>query len=145
MRHLLAAFALLALVACAVTAQTNPLAGTSWRLVELRSSDDTIGVVRPRDPAHYTLAFDAEGNVALRLDCNRGAGRATVTPERPDVGRLEFGGIATTRAMCPPGSLDARLGRELPFVRLYALQADGRLRLELFADGGQQIWERLRE
>jgi heat shock protein HslJ len=133
------------LAACALSAQPNPLAGTSWQLAELRSSDDAIGIVRPRDPPHYTLAFDAEDNVALRLDCNRGRGRATVTPERADMGRIEFGAIATTRAMCPPGSLDARLGRELPFVRIYVVQPDGRLRLELFADGGQQIWERLRE
>jgi len=134
----------LALSSGAVAAQTNPLAGSSWQLVELRSSDDAIGVVRPRDPTHYTLAFDAEGNVAVRLDCNRGRGRATVTPERADLGRLEIGGIATTRALCPPGSLDTRLARELPFVRLYVLEPGGRLRLELFADGGQQVWEPLR-
>ena len=45
--------------------------------------------------------------------------------------------------MCPPGSLDARLGRELPFVRVYAIQGDT-LRLELMADGGQQVWRRAR-
>jgi para-nitrobenzyl esterase len=135
----------IALAACAVTAKANPLAGTAWQLAELRSPDDAIGIVRPRDPGHYTLAFDAEGNVAVRLDCNRGRSRATVTAERADQGRLEFGPIAATRAMCPPGSLDARLARELPFVRRYVLQPDGKLRLELFADGGQQVWERLRE
>jgi hypothetical protein len=44
--------------------------------------------------------------------------------------------------MCPPGSLDARLGRELPWVRVYALEGDS-LRMELMADGGQQVWRRV--
>jgi heat shock protein HslJ len=134
----------LALAGCAAGAQPPPLAGTSWELVELRSSDDAIGVVRAPDPSRYTLAFDAEGNAAFRLDCNRGRGTYTATEAEPGVGRLEFGPIATTRAMCPPGSLDARLGRELPYVRIWARQGDT-LRLELFADGGQQIWRRAGE
>lgn len=137
------AMAVAALAGCAAGAATPPLAGTSWQLVELRSSDDAIGIVRVPDPSRYTLAFDAEGNAVFRLDCNRGRGSYTATQEVPGVGRLEFGPIATTRAMCPPGSLDARLGRELPFVRIWALDGDT-LRLELFADGGQQIWRRSR-
>ncbi|QYU67300.1 META domain-containing protein [Leptolyngbya sp. 15MV] len=118
------------------------LAGTNWELVELRSSDDAIGVVRVQDPTRYTLAFDTEGNAFLRLDCNRGRGRVTITPERADMGRLQFGPVAATRALCPPGSLGPRLEREIGAVRLYVMQPDGRLRLELFADGGQQIWQR---
>lgn len=133
--------AALALGACATEVPRAPLAGTSWQLTELRSSDDAIGVVRVADPARYTLAFDAEGNAAMRLDCNRGRGRYTASEDEPGMGRLEFGPIATTRAMCPPGSLDARLGRELPFVRIWVREGDT-LRLELFADGGQQIWRR---
>jgi para-nitrobenzyl esterase len=133
------ALSLLALGACAAGAQpASPLAGTSWELVELRSPEDSIGIVRAPDPARYTLAFGADGSAAFRLDCNRG--RGTWRSEAP--GRVEFGPIATTRAICPPGSLDARLWRELPWVRVYAVQGET-LRLELFADGGQQIWRRM--
>ena len=131
-----AALALLLLAPLPASAQA-PLAGTSWELVELRSPEDSIGTVRVDDPARYTIAFNADGSAALRLDCNRG--RGTWRSEAP--GRIEFGAVATTRMMCPPGSLDARLGRELPFVRVYAIQ-DDRLRLELMADGGQQTWRR---
>ena len=131
-----AALALLPLAPLSALAQA-PLAGTSWELVELRSPDDSIGTVRVDDPARYTITFNADGSAALRLDCNRG--RGTWRSETP--GRLEFGAVATTRMMCPPGSLDARLGRELPFVRVYAIQGET-LRLELMADGGQQIWRR---
>lgn len=141
MRQAALALSVLALGACAAGAEApHPLAGTSWELVELRSPEDSIGIVRVDDPARYTLAFGADGNAAFRLDCNRGCG--TWRSEAP--GRVEFGPVATTRAMCPPGSLDARLGRELPFVRVYAVQGET-LRLELFADGGQQIWRRVRE
>ncbi len=129
-------------IAAPMAASPVTLPGTNWRLVELRSSDDAIGTVRPADPARYTLSFDTEGNAFLRLDCNRGRGRVTITPERPDMGRMQFGPVAATRALCPPESLGPRLEREIGAVRLYVIQPDGRLRLELFADGGQQIWER---
>ena len=132
-----AALALLLLAPLPASAQA-PLAGTSWELVELRSPEDSIGTVRVDDPARYTITFNADGSAALRLDCNRG--RGSWRSEEP--GRVEFGAVATTRMMCPSGSLDARLGRELPWVRVYAIQGDT-LRLELMADGGQQFWRRV--
>ena len=131
-----AALALLLLAPLPASAQA-PLAGTSWELVELRSPEDSIGTVQVDDPARYTIAFNADGSAALRLDCNRG--RGSWRSEAP--GRIAFGAVATTRMMCQPGSLDARLGRELPFVRVYAIQGET-LRLELMANGGQQIWRR---
>ena len=133
-----AALALWLLAPLPASAQA-PLVGTSWELVELRSPEDSIGTERVDEPARYTITFNADGSAALRLDCNRG--RGIWRSEAP--GRLEFGAVATTRMMCPPGSLDARLGRELPFVRVYAIQGDT-LRLELMADGGQQVWRRAR-
>ena len=72
--------------------------------------------------------------------CNRGSAtwqaRAATgdTPGRRS-GSLEFGALATTRAMCPPASLEPRLVKALPYVRSYVLM-DGRLHLSLFADGG---------
>ena len=132
-----AALALLLLAPFAASAQA-PLAGTSWELVELRSPEDSIGTVRVDDPARYTITFNADGSAALRLDCNRG--RGSWRSEEP--GRVEFGAVATTRMMGPSGSLDARLGRELPWVRVYAIQGDT-LRMELMADGGQQFWRRV--
>ena len=134
-----AALALLLLAPLPALAQA-PLAGTSWELVELRSPDDSIGTVRVDDPARYTITFNADGSAALRLDCNRG--RGSWRSEAP--GRLELGPAAVTRMMCPPGSLDARLGRELSWVRVYAIQGDT-LRMELMADGGRQIWRRVSE
>jgi heat shock protein HslJ len=134
------------LTACATTvmpaptAPASPLAGTRWQLVAFESMSDEQGIARPPDHATYTLAFGPDGRASFRLDCNRGgaiwqASAATGdTPGRRS-GSLEFGALATTRAMCPPASLEPRLVKALPYVRSYVL-IDGRLHLSLFADGG---------
>lgn len=140
MRRAALGMALLLLGAGPAAAQpASPLAGTSWELLELRSPEDSIGVVQVGDPSRYTLAFGTDGAATLRLDCNRG--RGSWRSEEPH--RLDFGDIAMTRAMCPQGSLEPRVARELPWVRVFAVQGDT-LRLELLADGGQQIWRRAR-
>ena len=107
----------------------SDLGGTSWQLVQFQSSDDTT--LTPDDRAKYTIAFTAEGQVSMRIDCNRG--RGTWTSSEPN--QLVFGPIATTRALCPPGSLFDRVVQDLPLVRSYVLQ-DGHLFLSLMADGG---------
>jgi heat shock protein HslJ len=142
--RLRAAAAAALLAGCTAAAQAPPLAGTNWQLAELRSNDDAIGVTRVAEPQRYTMAFGSGGEVTLRLDCNRGRGEATVTPGEPGAGRIAFGPIAMTRAMCPPGSLDSRVARELAFVRSYRLEGET-LRFELLADGGQQLWRRAAE
>ena len=112
------------------------LAGTSWQLVQFQGGDGTI--VTPDDPAKYTVAFAADGTMSVRFDCNRGRG-AWKSPQK---GRLEFGPMALTRAMCPPGSLHDQLLKHWPYVRSYVLR-DGRLYLSLMADGGVYELERL--
>ena len=52
--------------------------------------------------------------------------------------------MAMTRAMCPPGSLDTRIARELTEVRTYERDGD-RLALYLTADHGDQVWMLVRE
>jgi len=107
----------------------DSLAGTSWRLVKFQGGDDTV--LRPDEKAKYTLAFGADGSVSARIDCNRGRG----TWKSAGRGQLEFGPMALTRAMCPPGSLHDRIVKQLPHVRSYLIR-DGHLFLSLMADGG---------
>jgi para-nitrobenzyl esterase len=123
------------LVADRGSAQQTPpapapgLAGTSWRLVEFRNSDDTALV--PDDPSKYTIAFEVDGRVTARIDCNRGVGSwRSAAPNQ-----LEPGPLALTRAECPPGSLYDDVVERWPFVRSYVVR-DGRLFLSLMADGG---------
>ncbi|MBA4159428.1 MAG: META domain-containing protein [Gemmatimonadetes bacterium] len=87
------------------------LVGVTWRLVEFRSA---VGTVRPERPDQYTLTLQEDGRATLRLDCNRGSGTWTATPEGPDRGSLGMGRIAMTRALCPPPSMDTQIARDPP-------------------------------
>jgi heat shock protein HslJ len=115
------------------------LAGSNWHLVEFRSSDDAIGVVRPDDPAKYTMSLAADGRVAMRLDCNRANGPWSSKATSADSGSFSFGNLAMTRALCPPPSLDQQIARDTAFVRSYLLRS-GNLYLNLMADGGTYVW-----
>ena len=102
-RRLEAALLLLLAGCVQMPAQPAPdgLAGTSWQLVKFQGGDDTV--LMPDDKTKYTLAFGADGFVSARIDCNRGRG----TWRSAGKGQLEFGPMASTRAMCPFLSLMA--------------------------------------
>jgi heat shock protein HslJ len=133
--------AALALAACATDGGAGgsnaPLVGT-WRLVELQSSDDAMGTTRPSDPAQYELTLNADGSVAMKLDCNRAFGQWS----SPEPSEITFGAMGMTRALCPEGSLDTRIAQQMEFVRTYVLQGD-RLSLNMMADGGNLVWDRV--
>jgi predicted O-methyltransferase YrrM/heat shock protein HslJ len=125
----------------APAAPANALAGTTWRFVEFQSMDDATGTTRPSEPSLYTMQLSADGSVAMRLNCNRATGTWKVEPSAdPSNGRFEFGLLATTRALCPPPSLDEQLAAHAEHVRGYLLK-DGRLYLSLMADAGILVWE----
>ena len=126
---------LLVSLAAFACAQTQPqsavaaLGGTSWQLVKFQGGDGAV--LAPDDRSKYTLAFAADGVVNARIDCNRGRGGwKSAGPSQ-----IEFGPMAITRAMCPPGSLHDQIVKQLPHVRSYVMK-DGRLFLSLMADGG---------
>jgi heat shock protein HslJ len=113
------------------------LGGTSWRLVKFQGGDETT--LTPDDPAKYTIAFEPDGRLSARIDCNRGMGtwKSSAPPQ------LEFGPLALTRAMCPPGSLHNQIVKQWPYVRSYVMR-DGHLFLSLMADGGIYEFEPIR-
>jgi para-nitrobenzyl esterase len=117
--------------ACARLPSTSEgLAGTSWQLVKFRGGD---GKVLTPVGEKYTLEFGADGRVNARVACNRGTGAFQTDGK----GQIEFGPMAVTRAMCPPGSMDMHdhVLKQLPHVRSYVMK-DGHLFLSLMADGG---------
>lgn len=125
----------------AATAPAGPLADTDWYLVGIQSMDDAVGTVRPEDPFLYTMRLNADGTVAMRLDCNRANGTWTIEPSADSSnGSFQFGPLAMTRALCPPPNLDERVAAQAEYVRGYMLQ-DSRLYLSLMADGGILVWE----
>jgi para-nitrobenzyl esterase len=108
---------------------SDGLAETSWQLVRFEGGD---GQVRsPDDRTKYTVRFNADGSVNVRLDCNRGRGTWKVTSPP----QLELGSLALTRVACPEGSMHDQIARQWTFVRSYLLRA-GHLFLSLMADGG---------
>jgi para-nitrobenzyl esterase len=118
-------------------AGTAALSGIAWTLVEYRPPQAATPIVPPHRE-RYTVTFDADGRLALRLDCNRGMGRWTATPSAPNAGALSVAGGAMTRAMCGPGAIDSQISRDLGRVRTYAVEG-GRLSLTL-DDGGVYLW-----
>jgi para-nitrobenzyl esterase len=88
-------------------------------------------VLTPDDRAKYTIDFAAGGQLTARVDCNRG--RGTWKSNGPN--QLQFGPLALTRAMCPPGSLHDQIVKQWGNIRSYVMK-DGHLFLSLMADGG---------
>jgi len=99
------------------------LAG-SWQLVQFKAADGQT--LRPEIRARYTLAFNSNGHVGLRIDCNRGSG----TWRSPASGKLDIGPIALTRAMCPAAPLNERLTKDWPELDGFS-RRDGHLFLDL--------------
>lgn len=120
---------LLLLTGCAQTPDADGLVGTSWQLVKFQGGDGTV--LAPDDRTKYTVAFAADGVVSVRFDCNRGRGGWKSAGKN----QLEFGPMALTRAMCPPGSLHDHFVKQWPYVRSYVVKG-GHLFLSLMADGG---------
>ena len=120
---------LLLLAGCAQIPAQVGLADTSWRLVKFQGGDGAV--LTPDDRGKYTVAFAADGVVSVRFDCNRGRGGWKSAGKS----QIEFGPMALTRAMCPPGSLHDQIVKQWPYVRSYVIK-DGRLFLSLMADGG---------
>jgi heat shock protein HslJ len=104
------------------------LGGSRWDLVQLRTTDDSV--LRPERHVPYTLEFGSDGQAIVVGGCNRGGGTYTVHPPKD----LSFGPLATTRAMCAPGSISARYLGDFARMRSYQL-VGGRLFISL-ADGG---------
>ena len=137
--HSWGAFLALLLCACATAPAPDApasLGGTSWQLVKFQGGDDKVVV--PDDKAKYTIAFTADGGVSVRFDCNRGHG----SWKSASSGQIQFGPMALTRAMCPPGSLHDQLVKHWFYVRSYVLRG-GHLHLSLMADGGIYEFEPL--
>ena len=104
------------------------LEGTSWQLVRFQGADGTKLV--PQERGLYMVAFAPHGELSARIDCNRASG----TWSSPESGRISFGALATTRAMCAPGSFYDQIVAQWSNVRFYVLK-DGHLFLTLTAGG----------
>ena len=116
------------LLAGGAPATGDQLSGTTWHWLSTQTPTEKLAAP---DPKNYVLSFGADGRIAGKADCNRMMGSYQATDTQ-----LTFGGMATTRMACPPGSLGERFARDLGFVRNYRFQTPDTLRMDMQADGG---------
>jgi para-nitrobenzyl esterase len=134
---LLLAFLLLPLQAATLTSsdgRQTKIGGIVWKWQRTAYNNDTTMV--PADPARYTIVLMPEGHLSVRLDCNTGGGRYTL-----DGSSLTLKLTHTTRAACPPGSLDQKFMKDLAAARIAFLR-DGELYLDLLYDTGTMKFAR---
>lgn len=108
--------------------QRAELTATTWAWVRL--IDQAAGASDVSEPQNYTVAFQPDGALQVRADCNNAAGSFNTAG---DSLTIALGPV--TLAACPPGS------RSDQFLALLAVAAkyqigNGQLRIDLAADGG---------
>jgi heat shock protein HslJ len=118
--------ALVTMVACATkernvgrdttAAPGDTLARGPWQWI---GSAGSAGFTRCQNPERYTLTFLPDSTVRLLIDCNNGGG-----PYHTDGHRIGLGPFATTRMMCPPGSLDSMFAAQLQTADTWRMNAD---------------------
>jgi len=110
------------------------LTGMEWMWAGTKYSNDTEA--SPTDPSHYTLTLSEDGTIVVRADCNMAGGTW-----KEENGRITITVTHSTRAMCPPESLDSVFLKDLaraaiPFFR------NGNLYLDLPYDSGTMRFAR---
>lgn len=103
---------------------TAPLENTRWQLVKFQRGRDPA--LTPDDPSKYVVQFGTGGEVTVRIDCNRGRGKWTLSAGN----RLQLSPLALTRAKCPYGSLHDTLVKYWTEVQSMTLK-NGHLILSL--------------
>ncbi len=110
------------------------LVGITWYWQGTLMSDDSQFV--PDDRRRYTVLFSRDGRVAVRADCNRGAGKYVLEGRS-----LTISALAVTKAACPPGSLEQRFLAQLSNVASLLWRGDV-LHLEIKFDSGTMTFSK---
>jgi len=93
------------------------LIGTVWRWQQTLYNNDTKAV--PPNSGNYTLNLLPDGKVSIRADCNLGGG-----VYRLDESKISIEITHTTRAACPPESLEQSYIRDLNATACYRMERD---------------------
>ena len=98
------------------TAPVDTIGRGPWRWLATVTSTARVAC---DNPDTYTLTFLPDSTVRLLIDCNRGSG-----PYRIVGHDIRIGPVATTRMMCPPGSMDAAFAANIDSVLSWSHNAD---------------------
>jgi heat shock protein HslJ len=110
------------------------ITGAVWKWQQSLYNNDQQAI--PADSSNYTIEFMPDGKLHVRADCNRVGG--TYASEG---NRLTIELTHSTRAMCPPDSLDAAFKKDLGAAAIYFFK-DGFLYLDLKYDTGTMKFSR---
>jgi heat shock protein HslJ len=115
--------------------QTPSLVSEVWEWERFVGGDGTL--IRVQDPSRYTLILNPDGTYQVSADCNRVRGAYSL-----DQGHLNLLPGPTTLAECGPDSLYSEFLVKLGNVRSFVYDDEGRLVLNLWADGGSLVFHR---
>ena len=107
--------------------------GATWNWEEFVDNAGTQSV-KVADPASYTVTFAEDGTVAMKADCNQAVGSYSL-----DGSSLAVTVGPVTLAMCSAESLGEQFLVNLTNVATATVQ-DGKLLLDLMADGGTMVF-----
>jgi len=99
------------------------ITGEVWKWPQTLYNNDQKSV--PPDPSHYTASFNTDGTLNIRADCNRGGGTFSTEGKR-----ISIEVTHTTRAMCPPESLEQTFINDLNTSNIFFF-SDGNLYIDL--------------
>jgi heat shock protein HslJ len=102
--------------------------GTVWKWQQTLYNNDMRAV--PGDPSRYTIAFQPDGSLNIRADCNRAGGKYLLQKSA-----LTIEVTHSTRAACPPDSLEQTFLRDLNAAAIYFMR-EGHLYIDLKYDTG---------
>ena len=119
---------------CTTAAAEESITGKVWKWQQTLLGDGQK--VIPDDPSRYTIVFQIDGNLAIQADCNRVRGNYTVENTS-----LTIETTFSTRAMCPPDSLEQNYLKHLNAAAIYFVQ-EGSLFVDLQADTGTMIFSK---
>ena len=106
----------------------NALTAQAWQWVSFL--DHATGEMPIADPHNYTVDFQPDGSIQIKVDCNNAGGSYTAEGTNMSIAL----GPTTLVACSPESKSDQFLGY-LSGAALYTV-TNGRLQIELMADGG---------
>ena len=109
-------------------AEEVDITGVVWKWQQTRYNNDQKTI--PADSSSYTIEFAPDGKLHVRADCNRVGGIYSLQGKR-----LTIELTHSTRAMCPPDSLDEAFKKDLGAAAIYFFK-DGFLYIDLKYDTG---------
>lgn len=126
----MAAIATVTVLVAACGSSGNDLTGKTWQASAITTTTPAFQGVVPADQAvNYTIAFQSDGNAAIKADCNNVT--ATYTTGSNNAITITLG--ASTMAFCGDESLDQAFLAALGTATTYELSGST---LKLNASGG---------